>query len=97
MQKLPEFFKAQRKIYNKSKFKAVYILTKVCLHLLLQHPVVLMTDKASAEKKSMKIVFPDSTQLLCDFHVGQAEWRWLHEHADSEDRRELMKAFQKVQ
>lgn len=91
------FFWAHRKriiiILNPTSY--IY-LQKFVLHLLLQHPVVLMTDKAKPEKNSLKTVYPDSTQLLCDFHVGQAEWRWLHEHADSQDRRELMKAFQNV-
>lgn len=41
------------------------------------HPQVIMTDDSRAEKNALKIVFPESTQLLCFFHVLQALWRWL--------------------
>lgn len=55
-----------------------------------------MTDKSTPAKTSLKTIFHASVQILCDFHIGQAEWRWLHEHADAADRRDLMRAFQKV-
>jgi hypothetical protein len=36
-----------------------------------------MTDDSAAEKQALKEIFPESMQLLCHFHVGQKEWRWL--------------------
>ncbi|CAN8026041.1 unnamed protein product, partial [Ixodes persulcatus] len=40
-------------------------------------PQAFMTDDSSAEKAALRTTWPESTQLLCHFHVGQAEWRWL--------------------
>lgn len=34
-----------------------------------------MTDDSAPEKKALKSVWPESLQLLCQFHVAQAEWR----------------------
>ena len=58
-----------------------------------------MTDNSTAEKSALKTVFPDAVQLLCHFHVGQQEWKWLTEKKngiDPSERQELMRAFQKV-
>lgn len=41
-----------------------------------------MTDDSSAEKNALKSVWPESMQLLCHFHVAQAEWRWLFSHTE---------------
>lgn len=56
-----------------------------------------MTDDSSAEKGALKKVWDKSIQLLCHFHVAQAEWRWLFTHGIPKDERpRLMKLFQAV-
>ncbi|KAH8021050.1 hypothetical protein HPB51_012334 [Rhipicephalus microplus] len=40
-------------------------------------PQVLMSDNSSAEKTALQQTWPSARQLLCHFHVEQAEWRWL--------------------
>ncbi|GFV45680.1 SWIM-type domain-containing protein [Trichonephila clavipes] len=60
------------------------------------YPEVFMSDDSSAEKGALAAVWPEAKQLLCHFHVAQAEWRWLFSHkmlvmyADSE--RNLLEA-----
>ncbi|GFQ88865.1 SWIM-type domain-containing protein [Trichonephila clavata] len=41
------------------------------------HPDIFMSDDSSAEKGALAAVWPEAKQLLCHFHVAQAEWRWL--------------------
>ncbi|KAL3254426.1 hypothetical protein MRX96_054177 [Rhipicephalus microplus] len=36
-----------------------------------------MSDNSSAEKAALQQTWPSARQLLCHFHVAQAEWRWL--------------------
>ena len=57
-----------------------------------------MTDDSTTEKKALKSVWPESHYLLFQFHVAQAEWRWLFSHKEirKEDRPRLMKLFQAV-
>lgn len=58
-----------------------------------------MTDNSTAEKSALLEIWPEAPQLLCHFHVAQAEWRWLtaaHNKVSNEQRRKLMSAFQKV-
>lgn len=58
-----------------------------------------MTDDSAAEKAALKAVWPESVQLLCHFHVAQAEWRWLFANGSNIPRQErprLMKLFQAV-
>lgn len=57
-----------------------------------------MTDDSAPEKKALKSVWPESLQLLCQFHVAQAEWRWLFSNSEvqKDDRSRLMKLFQAV-
>ena len=56
-----------------------------------------MTDDSAAEKGALKRVWEKSTQLLCHFHVAQAEWRWLFTHnIPKEERPRLMRLFQRV-
>ncbi|XP_070382506.1 uncharacterized protein [Dermacentor albipictus] len=58
-----------------------------------------MTDNSRAEKDALCDVWPSATQLLCIFHVLQAEWRWLlaaHNKIPKDDRRHLMASFQKI-
>ena len=40
-------------------------------------PQVFMTDDCDTERQSLAAVFPESTLLLCIFHVLQAAWRFL--------------------
>lgn len=42
-----------------------------------QGPAVFITDDCTAERKAIHSVFPQSSLLLCTFHVLQAVWRWL--------------------
>ncbi|CAN7944870.1 unnamed protein product, partial [Ixodes hexagonus] len=61
-------------------------------------PEAFMMDNSSAEKAALHATWPEGTQLLCHFHVAQAEWRWLYAAANQvgrDERRDLMSAFQK--
>ncbi|KAL3236778.1 hypothetical protein MRX96_022189 [Rhipicephalus microplus] len=58
-----------------------------------------MSDNSSAEKAALQQTWPSARQLLCNFHVAQAEWRWLttsHNSVDKDQRRRFMSAFQLV-
>lgn len=58
-----------------------------------------MTDHSTAEKNALKLVWPESRQLLCHFHVAQAEWRWLMSVKNAipgDIRQTYMKFFKKV-
>ncbi|XP_064475536.1 uncharacterized protein LOC135389412 [Ornithodoros turicata] len=62
-------------------------------------PNAFMTDNSSAEKDALRMVWPQATQLLCHFHVLQAEWRWLTSTKNGvprEDRQKLMSSFKQV-
>ncbi|KAH8029137.1 hypothetical protein HPB51_022953 [Rhipicephalus microplus] len=52
-------------------------------------PQVLISDNSSAEKAALQQTWPSERQLLCHFHVAQAEWRWLtsHNSVDKDQRR----------
>lgn len=66
---------------------------------LTLNPKLIMTDDSIAERNARKAVFPDSTLLLCAFHVTQAVWRWLWDSAHKvkkEERQEIMNAFRKI-
>jgi predicted outer membrane lipoprotein len=39
--------------------------------------ILFMTDDSIAERNALKLVFPESTLLLCAFHILQAFWRFL--------------------
>ncbi|KAE8741649.1 hypothetical protein FOCC_FOCC012852 [Frankliniella occidentalis] len=60
------------------------------------HPLTFMSDNSSAEKKALKLIWPDSLQLLCGFHVGQAEWEWINTNISKELKKTLMAAFQEI-
>ncbi|KAH8028364.1 hypothetical protein HPB51_016187 [Rhipicephalus microplus] len=56
-------------------------------------PQVLMSDNSSAEKAALQQTWPSARQLLCHFHVAQAEWRWLttsHNSVDKDQRRRFI-------
>lgn len=58
-----------------------------------------MTDDSIAEKNAIKEVWPLTTQLLCLFHLIQAEWRWLMSTGSNvlpTQRQNLMKLFKQV-
>ncbi|KAL3199854.1 hypothetical protein MRX96_043740 [Rhipicephalus microplus] len=58
-----------------------------------------MSDNSNAEKAALQQIWPSARQLLCHFHVAQAEWRWLttsHNSVDKDQRRRFMSAFQLV-
>ncbi|XP_049517010.1 uncharacterized protein LOC119440447 [Dermacentor silvarum] len=58
-----------------------------------------MTDNSAAEKAALQAVWPQGTQLLCFFHVAQAEWRWLtaaRNNIGKEQRKSLMSAFRQI-
>ena len=40
-------------------------------------PMVIMTDDCKAERQALQASYPESTLLLCCFHVLQAFWRFL--------------------
>jgi hypothetical protein len=40
-------------------------------------PCVIMTDDSAAERLALAAVYPNSTILLCIFHILQALWRFL--------------------
>ena len=41
---------------------------------VIKGPELFMTDDSTAERKALQEVFPDSTLLLCSFHILQAFW-----------------------
>lgn len=55
-----------------------------------------MTDNSSAEKGALRFLWPESLQLLCGFHVGQAEWDWINSNISKENKKIFMNAFQQV-
>lgn len=66
---------------------------------LCQAPQVFMTDDSSTEKAALQRIWPAARQLLCHFHVAEAQWRWLTascNRVDKDLRRDLMSAFQEA-
>ncbi|KAE8741224.1 hypothetical protein FOCC_FOCC013258 [Frankliniella occidentalis] len=61
------------------------------------HPLTFMSDNSGPEKKALRLVWPDSLQLLCGFHVGQAEWEWINSNITKEQKKALMADFQEIQ
>ncbi|XP_077505993.1 uncharacterized protein LOC144115466 [Amblyomma americanum] len=62
-------------------------------------PAVFMTDNSRPEKDALQATWPSAHQLLCHFHVLQAEWRWLTStpsNVPKDKRQQFMAAFQKV-
>ncbi|CAN7949162.1 unnamed protein product, partial [Ixodes hexagonus] len=52
-------------------------------------PGAFMTDNSAAEKAALQATWPEGTQLLCHFHVAQAEWRWIMANVEQDKRRRL--------
>ncbi|KAL1480483.1 hypothetical protein MTO96_050987 [Rhipicephalus appendiculatus] len=62
-------------------------------------PQVITSDNSSAEKATLHQTCTTARQLLCHFHVAQAELRWLtalRNRVDDDKRRQLTSAFQLV-
>ncbi|XP_038076394.1 uncharacterized protein LOC119744514 [Patiria miniata] len=58
-----------------------------------QGPVVFLTDDSDGERQGLQEVFPNSSTILCVFHLLQATWRFLWEGKNSiceEDRPHLL-------
>ncbi|XP_077548927.1 uncharacterized protein LOC144162321 [Haemaphysalis longicornis] len=65
----------------------------------LSAPGAFMTDNSAAEKAALRTTWPEGRQLLCHFHVAQAEWRWLtaaRNNVEKDQRRALMTKFQQI-
>ena len=59
-------------------------------------PDVIMTDNCSELREALYEVFPESTLLLCIFHILQQVWCWLFDktHGGSaNDSLEIMRSF----
>lgn len=62
-------------------------------------PEIMITDDSTAERNSLRNVFPDIILLLCLFHVLQAYWRyiWDSKHkVDPNDKLEVYFLFKDV-
>ena len=56
-----------------------------------------MTDDCTAERNALKRNWPRSRQLLCQFHVLQAFWKWLQTNQNLKNsRQELINSLKKV-
>ena len=63
---------------------------------LVRAPDVIMTDNCSELREALYEVFPESTLLLCIFHILQQLWRWLFDKkhgVSANDRLEIMRSF----
>lgn len=62
-------------------------------------PLVIMTDDCLALRNSLRAMYPNSTFVLCIFHLAQAMWRWLWscQHGIPKVHRpQLMREFQRL-
>jgi len=58
-----------------------------------------MTDNSGTEKSALMSVWPETSQLLCHFHVVQQEWTWLlssKHHVEMTERQSFIMSFKKV-
>ena len=61
-------------------------------------PELILTDEQAAQHEALRLVWPNSRQLLCLFHYLQRWWRWLWEKkqdVDLEDRKDIMQLVRK--
>jgi MULE transposase domain len=85
--------------YPFSRYRNEYLDEITRNYIMLQYAEIIMTDDSAAEKSALRFVWPNSRQLLCHFHIAQAEWRWLISSASGvgrDERKVLMKCFQNV-
>ncbi|XP_063965028.1 uncharacterized protein LOC135156449 [Lytechinus pictus] len=62
-------------------------------------PQVIMTDDCKALRQGLHAVYPQSSLILCVFHLLQALWRWLwdtHNHISKQDRTYLLNTFKEL-
>ena len=62
-------------------------------------PQIFMTDDSDAERNALGEAWPQSTLLLCIFHVLQAQWTWLWDgkHGiEHKDKPVLLNLFRRV-
>ncbi|KAJ8929794.1 hypothetical protein NQ314_017483 [Rhamnusium bicolor] len=62
-------------------------------------PKVFITDDSTAARNALKLIFAQTSLILCSFHVCQAVWRWLWDtknHIDVKDRKKLMREFRYI-
>lgn len=70
-----------------------------CTPWLLQVPAASVSGNSKAEKEAFKGAWPSARQLLCHFHILQAEWRWptaANIQVMQDQRCPIKAAFQKV-
>jgi len=66
---------------------------------MFQAPLCFMTDNSSALKGALGALWASASQLLCHFHVSQAEWRWLltsKNGVPAPDRKQYLQLFREV-
>ena len=63
---------------------------------LTLNPRTFMSDDCAAQISAINNCFPNSTVLLCQFHVVQALWRWLQSNALKDERKPIVKLFRKA-
>ena len=59
-------------------------------------PQVVMTDDCQALRQALSECYPQTTPILCVFHILQAMWRWLwdaHNVVPKSDRQHLLQLF----
>ena len=62
-------------------------------------PVVCLTDDSKSERLALHSAWPETTLLLCQFHLLQATWQWLwagNHKIDKHDRAPLLRMFWKI-
>lgn len=62
-------------------------------------PKQFIIDDSEAERQALRAIWPESSILLCRFHVLQSVWRWLWDSKHdirNEDRKLLFKLFQNI-
>ena len=62
-------------------------------------PSVIMTDNCEELHRALADNWPDSTLLLCTFHILQQVWRWLYDSTHGigkNDRVVIMNLFRKL-
>ena len=59
---------------------------------------IIMTDDtcSSAEHSALQAAWPNSVLLLCNFHILQSKWIWLHDAKNNITQRDRVIRIQKV-
>lgn len=56
-------------------------------------PSVIITDDDLGERNVLKLFWPNSTLLLCSFHVLKACWKWIQISKNGISKEESQKAY----